>query len=243
MLTAEERERYDRQIMMPEIGEAGQEKLKKAKVLIAGTGGLGSPVALYLAAAGVGTIRLVDHDRVALSNLNRQVIHWDTDKGLKKVDSACDKLESLNPAVKVEGICTTISEKTVERLLKGMDAVVDALDNVPTRFVLNKAAVEKRVPFFHGAVAGFEGRAMTVLPGETACLRCILKGPVPPEKFPVIGVAPAVIGSIQTCEVIKYLVGIGKLLTNELLHYDGMTNEFFRFKVKRNPRCEHCGNL
>ena len=233
MLTAGERERYDRQIMIPEIGEKGQEKLKAARVLIAGAGGLGSPIALYLAAAGVGFLRIVDHDRVSQSNLNRQILHWDIDKGLKKIDSACDKLESLNPSVRVEGICETITEGTVGRWVKDVTVIVDALDNIPTRFVLNKAAVQQGIPFIHGAVEGFEGRAMTILPGETACLRCISRGPVPPEKFPVIGVAPAVIGSLQACEVIKCILGIGTLLTNTLLRYDGMTNEFVRFKVKR----------
>ena len=241
MLTADERERYDRQIMVPEIGEGGQEKLKAARVLIAGAGGLGSPLALYLAAAGVGVIRIVDHDRVSLSNLNRQVLHWDSDKGLKKVDSACEKLESLNPLIKIDGICETIDESSIKRLIRGIDVVIDAMDNVPTRLVLNKAAVEHQLPFFHGAVSGFEGRAMTILPGKTACLRCILRGPIPAEKFPVIGVAPAVIGSIQAAEVIKYIVGAGTLLTDCLLRYDGLTNEFTKFTVRRNPECEHCG--
>ncbi len=242
MLTEAERKRYDRQIMIPEIGEAGQEKLKAARVMIAGAGGLGSPLALYLAAAGLGRLLIVDHDRVSLSNLNRQILHWDTDKGLKKVDSACEKLESLNPAITVEGICETIKEGTVERLVQGVDVVVDAMDNLPTRLVLNKAAVVCCKPLFHGAVSGFEGRAMTVYPGKTACLRCISRGSIPEEKFPVIGVAPAVIGSIQATEVIKHILGVGELLTNVLLHYDGLTNEFLKFRVKRNPHCEHCGN-
>jgi len=241
MLTAGERERYNRQIMIPEVGEEGQEKLKAGRVLIAGAGGLGSPVAMYLAAAGVGFLRIVDHDRVSQSNLNRQILHWDSDKGLKKVDSACEKLESLNPSIRVEGICERITEKTAAKLVDDVNVIVDALDNIPARLVLNKAAVNRGVAFVHGAVDGFEGRAMTILPGETTCLKCISRGAVQPERFPVIGISPAVIGSIQAGEVIKYLVGIGRLLTNELLQFDGLTNEFMRFKVTRNPLCEHCG--
>jgi adenylyltransferase/sulfurtransferase len=243
MLTVDEQERYDRQIMIPEIGEAGQEKLKQARVLIAGAGGLGSPVAFYLAAAGVGTLRIVDHDRVALSNLNRQILHWDSDRGLKKVDSACEKLESLNPKIHVEGMCETIVEGNARELVHGVDMLVDAMDNLSTRFVLNKAALECRIPYFHGAVSGFEGRAMTIIPGKTACLKCVSRGPVPEEKFPVIGVTPAVIGSIQATEVIKFIIGRGDLLTNCLLHYDGLTNEFVKFRLRRNPRCEHCGPM
>ncbi|MCJ7785963.1 MAG: HesA/MoeB/ThiF family protein, partial [Desulfobacterales bacterium] len=214
MLTPSERERYDRQIMIGEIGQEGQEKLKRSRVVIAGTGGLGSPIAIYLTAAGIGTIRVIDHDQVALSNLNRQILHWEEDVGRKKVDSARTKLRNLNSTVEIQAIAETITEENVFGLVDGCDAIVDALDNLPTRYILNRCAIEKNIPFFHGAVNGFEGRAMTVIPGETACLRCMYRGLVPQEKFPVMGVAPAVIGSIQATEVIKYLVGIGKLLTN-----------------------------
>jgi molybdopterin-synthase adenylyltransferase len=243
MLTPDEQERYDRQILIREIGEAGQEKLKRSRVVIAGAGGLGSPIAIYLTVAGVGMIRVIDHDEVALSNLNRQILHWEGDIGRKKADSARAKLRGLNSAVKVEAIAETIGEKNVSRLIEGFDAVVDAMDNMPTRYLLNRCAIEKEIPFFHGAVRGFEGRAMTILPGETACLRCMYRGPVPQEKFPVIGVAPAVIGSIQATEVIKYLTGIGRLLTNRLLIYNGLELSFREFTVKKNPDCDHCGSL
>ncbi|MEI9479500.1 MAG: HesA/MoeB/ThiF family protein, partial [Deltaproteobacteria bacterium] len=185
MLTPSERERYDRQIMIGEIGEEGQEKLKRSRVFIAGAGGLGSPIAIYLTAAGVGTIRMVDHDHVALSNLNRQVLHWEEDVGRKKVDSAREKLRNLNRAVEIEAIAETITEGNVSKLVSGCDVIVDAMDNLPTRYVLNRCAVETGLPFFHGAVNGFEGRVMTVIPGKTACLRCMYRGPVPQEKFPV----------------------------------------------------------
>jgi len=241
MLTADEWQRYDRQILIKEIGEEGQEKLKRAKVLVAGAGGLGSPICLYLAAAGIGMIRIVDHDTIDLSNLNRQILHGTADIGLPKVDSAKDKLALLNAAVKIEAISVAITEDNINRLIKGCDLMVDALDNLPTRYILNKAAIEKGLPFFHGAVRGLEGRAMTIIPGQTPCLRCMYHGDVPKEKFPVIGVTPAVIGSIQATEVIKYLVGMGDLLTGRLLIYDGMSMEFREFKVSKNPQCEHCG--
>ena len=243
MLTPSEIERYDRQIMIGEIGQEGQEKLKGSRVFIAGAGGLGSPIASYLTAAGIGMIRMIDHDQVALSNLNRQILHWEEDIGRKKVDSAKKKLKNLNSAVEIETIGETITEDNVSQLVDGCDVIVDAMDNLPTRYILNRCAIEKNIPFFHGAVNGFEGRVMTIIPGETACLRCMYRGPVPQEKFPVIGVAPAVIGCIQATEVIKYLVGIGKLLINRLLIYNGLEVTFSEFTVNKNPNCDHCGSL
>jgi len=242
MLTKNELERYDRQIIIKGFGEEGQEKLKRAKVIIAGGGGLGSPSSIYLAAAGVGTIRIVDHGSVELSNLNRQVLHWDEDIGRRKVASATEKLKKLNPEIEIEPIEEMITEANVSQLVADFDLIVDAMDNLPTRYLLNKAAIDKNIPFFHGAVYGFEGRAMTIIPGKTACLECIYHGATTPEeKFPVIGVAPAVIGCIQAAEVIKYVVGIGELLTNRLLIYDGLNLKFTELKVKKDPNCEHCG--
>jgi len=244
MLTTDELARYDRQIMIRGFGKEGQEKLKRARVFVAGGGGLGSPSSIYLAAAGVGMIRIVDHDSVELSNLNRQVLHWDKDIGKRKVASAAEKLEKLNQRVKIEAIDERITEANVSQLVSGFDLIVDAMDNLPTRYLLNKAALEKNIPFFHGAAYGFEGRAMTVIPGKTACLECVYHGATTPGgKFPVIGVTPAVIGCIQAVEVIKYIVGIGELLTNKLLIYDGLKMEFTELKVKKDPNCEHCGHL
>jgi molybdopterin/thiamine biosynthesis adenylyltransferase len=243
MLTKEELERYARQIMIRGFGEEGQAKLKLARVFIAGAGGLGSPVSVYLAAAGVGTIRIVDHDTVELSNLNRQILHWDENIGMAKTDSAAEKLKKINPHVKIEAIAATITEANIAQLVAGFDLIVDAMDNLPTRYLLNKTALEKDIPFFHGAVRGFEGRAMTIIPGKTACLNCVYHGAtVPKEKFPVIGVTPAVIGCIQATEVIKYIVGLGELLTNRLLIYDALGMTFAELKVKKDPNCEHCGN-
>jgi adenylyltransferase/sulfurtransferase len=229
--------------MIGEIGQKGQEKLKRSRVVIAGAGGLASPIASYLTAAGIGMIRMIDHDQVALSNLNRQILHWEEDIGRKKVYSARTKLRNLNSAVEIEAIVETITEGNVSQLVEGFDVIVDAMDNLPTRYILNRCAIQKNIPFFHGAVNGFEGRVMTIIPGETACLRCMYRGPVPQEKFPVIGVAPAVIGIIQATEVIKHLVGIGKLLTNRLLIYDGLKVTFSEFTVDKNPNCDHCGSL
>jgi len=243
MLTINELERYDRQIMIADIGKEGQEKLKRARVFIAGAGGLGSSAAIYLTVAGVGIIRVVDHDSVELSNLNRQILHWDEDVGKKKASSAREKLKKINHEVKVEAIEEAITEANVFQLIAGFDVIVDAMDNLPTRYLLNKAAIEKNIPFFHGAVYGFEGRAMTIIPGKTACLRCVYRGDIPKEKFPVIGVTPAVIGCIQATEVIKYIVGIGELLKNRLLIYDGLDMKFTEFKVKKDPQCEHCGHV
>jgi adenylyltransferase/sulfurtransferase len=243
MLTRDELERYDRQIMIQGFGQEGQEKLKRAKVFIAGAGGLGSAVATYLTAAGVGVIRIVDHDKVELSNLNRQVLHWDEDIGKGKAGSATEKLRKLNPEVEIETIEEMITKANISRLVAGFDLIVDAMDNLPARYLLNKVALDKNIPFFHGAVYGFEGRAMTIIPGKTACLRCVYRGVIPEEKFPVIGVTPAVIGCIQATEVIKYLVGIGQLLTNRLLVYDGLNMKFTEFRLKKDPNCEHCGQL
>ena len=243
MLTINELERYDGQIMLANIGKKGQEKLKKTRVFIAGTGGLGSPLAIYLTAAGVGKICVVDHDRVELSNLNRQILHWDEDVGKKKAASATEKLKKINHEVKIEAIEETITDTNVFQLIADFDVIVDAMDNLPTRYLLNKAAIEKNIPFFHGAVYGFEGRAMTIIPGKTACLGCVYRRDIPKEKFPVIGVTPAVIGCIQAAEVIKYIVEIGELLKNRLLIYDGLDMKFTEFKVKKDPQCEYCGHV
>jgi molybdopterin-synthase adenylyltransferase len=242
MLTKSELERYDRQIQLPQVGIEGQKKIKQARILIAGAGGLGSPSALYLSAAGVGTIGIVDHDVVELSNLNRQILHWDADLGKAKPISAAEKLQKLNRGITVTAIEETITETSVSRILTDFDMVIDAMDNLASRYILNKAALEKNIPLFHGAVYGLEGRAMTVIPGETACLRCVYRGAVPEKRFPVFGTTPAVIGCIQATEAIKYIVGAGELLKNRLLIYDGLSMSFSELEIKRDPHCEHCGD-
>jgi len=236
-------ERYDRQMIIDGFGEEGQKKLKEASIFIAGAGGLGSPAAIYLAAAGVGRLRIVDRDKVDLTNLNRQILHWDKDVGRVKVESAADKLRMLNQDVRIESIEATINEENAFDLVEDCDLIVDALDNFPTRYLLNKVALEKKIPFVHGGVFGFEGRAMTVVPGKSACFRCLYKKGALGFKFPVVGVTPGIIGCIQATEAIKYIVGIGKLLTNRLLVYDGLSMTFSKMKLKKDPDCEDCGRI
>jgi len=244
MLTVAELERYDRQILLDEIGPTGQEKLKQAKVFICGAGGLGSPAALYLVAAGIGALKIIDHDRVSLSNLNRQILHGDSDVDRFKVNSARDCLKRLNPRVTIETRTETLTADNAAGLVAGSDVIIDALDNLDTRSILNRAAMNLCIPLIHGAVNGFEGRALTILPGRSACLRCMHTGPLPPSgKFPIIGVTPAVIGAIQATEAIKLLLGIGDLLLDRLIVYDGLTLRWTEFKVKMNPDCDHCGHL
>jgi adenylyltransferase/sulfurtransferase len=238
MLTHEETERYQRQILL--FGDKGQQALKDSAVLIAGAGGLGSPVAYYLAVAGVGHIRIVDHDRVERSNLNRQILHREQDIGVPKVDSAQEKLEEMNPDIAIDARKTTIDARTIPALLKGVDVIVDAMDNYPTRYILNRAAVHRRIPLMHGAIHGFCGQATTIIPGESACLRCLFPHPPPPERFPVVGVAPGIIGLIQAHEALKYLLGIGTLLENRLLLWDGLSCTIEEIPFARNPGCEDC---
>ncbi len=243
MLSKEEIQIYDRQIMIPELGIEGQEKLKKARIFIAGAGGLGSPVTFYLAAAGVGTIIIADNDTVEASNLNRQVLHWKKNVGDKKTESAREKISLLNNFINVETVYKTLTEKNIIDLTEECDAIVDAMDNIVTRFALNKAAIELNIPLFHGAVSGMEGRATTIIPGKTACIGCIYRQDVTSSKFPVLGVTPGLIGIIQATEVIKYITGIGELLKNRLLIYDGMELNFKEFKLSRNPECTECNKV
>lgn len=238
MLSKRELARYKRQILIPEWTQSGQENLKKARILVAGAGGLGSAILTYLAVAGVGEIRVIDGDIVELSNLNRQVLHSDKDIGRSKVDSAKEKLEALNPDISVEAIKEIITKDNVFELV-GDYPIVDAMDNLPTRLLLNRVAVKKNLPLFHGAVYGFEGRATTVIPGKTACLRCLYQGVIP-GKTPVVGVTPAVIGCIQATEVIKYILGTGELLADRLLIYDGLSMRFSEVKLKKDLNCSEC---
>ena len=241
MLSPDEMVRYQRQITIPGLGEAGQEKLKKARAFIAGAGGLASPLAIYLAAAGVGTLRIVDGDTVELGNLNRQILHWTRDIGRHKIDSAAEKLRALNPEVEIETVRETIDDANIADLCSGFDFIMDAVDNLPTRYILNRAAVKKKVPIFHGAISGFEGRAMTILPGRSACLMCLYRGVVVSSKTPVIGVTPGIIACIQATEAIKYITGIGQLLVNRFLVYDGLNMRFTEIKVVQDPHCKECG--
>jgi molybdopterin/thiamine biosynthesis adenylyltransferase len=239
MLSDRELARYNRQIMISGWGNEGQERLRKAKVVVAGAGGLGSVILIYLAAAGVGHIRVIDSDKVDITNLNRQVLYTDKDVGREKALAAKERLESLNSDIRVEAMVSVISEENASDLVADCP-IVDAMDNLPTRYLLNRVAVRRKLPLFHGAVYAWEGRATTIIPEKTPCLQCLYQG-VLPGKPPVVGVTPAVIGCIQATEVIKYLLGVGELLTGRLLIYDGLAMRFNEMKVKRDPDCPECG--
>jgi len=239
MLSQRELDRYKRQILL--FGEEGQEKLKKSKIFIAGAGGLGCPISIYLAVAGVGTITLADMDVVDQTNLNRQILHYDRDIGKKKTSSAGEKLREINPDIRVKVIDTTIDETNVLSLAGSADGIVDAMDNFPTRYLLNEAAITKNIPLFHGAIRGLYGQATTILPGVTPCLRCIFPSAPPKEVFPVVGVTPGLIGMVQATEVLKYLTHEGRLLTDRLFLWDGLEARAEEICVERNPACPVCG--
>lgn len=238
MLTDSEKSRYSRQIRL--FGEAGQEKLKDTSVFIAGAGGLGSVVSIYLAAAGFGKIRIVDCDSVESSNLNRQVLHWSDDVGRNKADSARETLQGINPQIEVEAFAETINEDSINRLLQGCDLIMDAMDNFPTRYLLNKAALRHKIPLFHGAICGLQGQATTILPGRTACLRCVFPRAPPATTFPALGSTCGVIGSIQVTEAVKYVIGSGELLENRLLLWDGLAAGMDEVAFPRDPDCQDC---
>jgi adenylyltransferase/sulfurtransferase len=229
--------------MIPGFGEKAQLRLKKATALIAGLGGLGSPLALYLAAAGVGHLKLVDMDNVELSNLNRQVLHWDEDIGESKVDSATQKVQRINLTTRVEGFNLAIDEKNVFGLAENCDIILDAMDNFAVRYLLNAAAIAHRVPLIHGAVYGYEGRLASVVPGKTACLECIYPLAPPQGVFPVLGTTPGVIALLQATEAIKSLTGAGVVLENDMLIYDGEMMKFDKVRIARNPRCTSCAGI
>jgi len=239
MLTENELKRYERQIRV--FGADGQERLKNAKVFVAGAGGLGSAISIYLAAAGIGRIRIVDHEKIELSNLNRQILHCDEDVGREKAASAEEKLKKINPDVSLEAISETIEENNVLELVDDFDLIVDAMDNFHTRYLLNRTAIVKNIPFFHGAINGLYGQATTIIPGKTACLRCIFPEPPPSMTFPVVGATCGVIGCIQVTEIVKYIVKMGSSLENRLLLWDGLNAKIDEIEIERNPSCEDCG--
>ena len=239
MLTENELKRYERQIRI--FGADGQERLKNAKVFVAGAGGLGSAISIYLAAAGIGRIRIVDHEKIELNNLNRQILHWDEDIGREKAASAEEKLKKINPDVSLEAISETIEENNVLELVGDFDLIVDAMDNFHTRYLLNRTAIVKNIPFFYGAINGLYGQATTIIPGKTACLRCIFPEPPLSMTFPVVGATCGVIGCIQVTEIVKYIVKMGSSLENRLLLWDGLNAKIDEIEIERNPSCEDCG--
>ena len=242
--TNEQLERYSRHIILKEIGVKGQKKLLNAKVLIIGAGGLGAPAALYLAAAGVGTIGIVDADVVDLSNLQRQVIHTTDDIGKKKVDSAAQTMRQINPDITVNTYHEYVSSQNILKLIEDYDFILDGTDNFPAKFLINDACVMAKKPFSHAGIIRFKGQLTTVIPGESPCYRCIFRDPPPKDAVPtckqagVIGAMGGVIGSLQAMEAIKYITGAGELLTGYLLTYDALTMEFR--KIKLPPRGKGC---
>jgi adenylyltransferase/sulfurtransferase len=240
-LTDRERERYDRQIILPGWGEEAQQRIKDATLFIAGAGGLGSAVIYYLAAAGAGSMRLCDDGEVELSNLNRQILHGEGDIGRKKVLSAREGVERINSEVRAEVLDARIDEGSVEGLVAGSDLIVDCLDNFETRYVLNRFAVQKGLPMVHAGVYGMSGQITFLHSPNTPCLRCIFPEAPPPEKFPVVGATAAVIGSLEALEVLKYLSGTGVLLKNRLLVWEGDIMRFEEIAVQVSPGCPECG--
>ncbi len=239
--------RYSRHIILEQMGGAGQEKLLGSKVLIIGAGGLGSPAAMYLAAAGVGTLGLVDADDVDLTNLQRQIIHHTPDVGTPKVDSAKAKLEVINPDVNVRTHPVWAKAANLRPIVREYDFVIDGTDNFAAKFLINDACILEGKPFSHGGILRFDGQLLTVLPGKTTCYRCIFDSPPPANAVPscsqagVLGVLPGVIGSLQATEAVKYLLGLGDLLTDTLLTYNALKMEFRKVQMRRNPDCPICG--
>lgn len=247
IFTPEQARRYSRHIIMPQIGGVGQRKLLDAKVLLIGAGGLGSPAALYLAAAGVGTMGIVDFDRVDISNLQRQLLHRNQDIGRPKVDSAADTIHAVNPDISVIKLPVALRSDNALDILKDFDIVVDGSDNFPTRYLVNDACVMLGKPCVHGSIFLFEGQASTFVPGK-GCYRCLYPTPPPPGMVPscaeagVLGVLPGIVGSIQAVETIKLILGLGTPLAGRLLMFDALDMDFRQVKVRRNPNCPVCGD-
>ena len=246
-LNEQQIERYSRHIILEQVGGAGQEKLLSSSVLIIGAGGLSAPAGLYLAAAGVGTIGIVDGDNVDLSNLQRQVIHHTTDVGVEKIKSAEAKMLAINPDVKVKTYRQWAKADNIREIIRDYDFVVDGTDNFAAKFLVNDACYFEKIPFSHAGILRFDGQLLTVLPGETTCYRCIFDGPPPANAVPscsqagVLGVLAGVIGSLQATEAIKFLLGLGDLLTGMLLTYNALSMDFRKVQLNRNPDCPLCG--
>ena len=245
--TAEQLNRYSRHFLLPEVGEEGQAKLLDAKVLLIGAGGLGSPTAFYLAAAGVGTIGIVDHDTVDLSNLQRQILHTAERVGMPKVESARETLQALNPDVHVIGYQERLSSENVMRLFADYDVIVDGCDNFPTRYLVNDACVMLGKPNVHGSIFQFEGQAAVFYPGKGPCYRCLFPEPPPPGAAPscaeagVLGVLPGLVGCVQALETIKLILGAGKPLIGRMVYFYTLSMELRIHKLRKDPNCPVCG--
>ncbi len=242
-LSPEEALRYHRQVILPEIGEEGQRKLRESRVFLAGLGGLGSVSAYYLAAAGVGHLKVVDKDRVELGNLNRQLLHFTGDIGVSKADSAKKKLQSLNPHCRVEALHDEFSEDNGGLLVGDAHLIVDGTDNLKTRKILNRVSLKKKIPFFFGGVDGFTGMATTFMPGKTPCFECLFPDGTPDKGPPgVLGPLPGIIGALQALAVINFLVGLKNgLLAGRMLYVEGATMNFKMIEMGKNDQCRVCG--
>jgi len=241
-LTEEDLIRYDRQILFPPFGEEGQRKLRQSHVVIAGVGGLGSPAAIYLASAGIGKLTLVDSDAVELSNLNRQILYGEADIGKLKVDAAAQRLQAINSTVDISTAAVVLTAQNMTELLHGGDVVIDCLDTMEARFILNEGCVKGGIPLIHGGIHGMLGEITTIIPGQTPCLACIFPREVEGKKpFPVFGCTPALIASLQVMEVIKLLVGFGELLVGKMLYVNGEAMEFVQAPLQKNKACRVCG--
>ena len=239
--TEEELKRYNRQMMMEGWGEETQERIKNSTVFVAGAGGLGSPVSIYLAVAGVGNIRVCDFDSPDWSNLNRQILHNHGRIGINKAVSAKQTLEELNPHITVTAFTDKIVEENVDELVGNADLILDCMDNFPTRYLLNESALRKKIPMVHGSIWGLDGRLTFIQSPETPCLRCYFPESPPKEVFPVLGATPGVIGSLQAMETLKFLTGVGDLLKGKLLLFDGEDMSLTMLNLKHLPGCPDCG--
>jgi len=240
-LSEQDRERYHRHMMIAGWGEAGQERVKSARVFVAGAGGLGSPTSIYLAVAGVGRLSICDCDSPELSNLNRQILHNDSRIGMNKAQSAKLTLSELNPTIEVTAIEDRIEADNVDELVGDANIIVDCMDNFPTRYLLDECAIRRGIPFVHASVWGLEGRLTFIHSPDTPCLRCIFPVAPPREVFPVLGAAPGVIGCLQAVETLKYLTGVGENLKNQLLIWSGLDASFETFPVAKKADCPVCG--
>jgi len=240
--SGDELKRYHRQMLIDGWGEAAQEKLKKSTVFIAGAGGLGSPVAIYLAVAGIGHLKICDFDNLDLTNLNRQILHDHARIGINKAVSGKITIERMNPDIEVTAIQEMIVAENVDDLIANSDIIVDCLDNFPARYILNESAIRKGIPLVYGSIKGMEGMLSFVQSPETPCLRCLFPEALLGEVFPVVGAAPGVIGSLQALETIKYLTGIGTTIKGKLIVWDGGKTEFRTLNARKDPDCLTCGD-
>ena len=245
--TDEQLDRYARHILLKEMDLDGQQRLFDSKVLIIGAGGLGCPAGLYLAGSGIGTIGIVDNDVVELSNIHRQIAHFTKDVKVPKVDSMAEKMQAINPDLNIISHKLFVNSENINEVIQGYDFVLDGTDNFSAKFLINDACVMQNIPYSHGGILRFTGQAMTIVPGQSACLRCIFREPPPPNLIPtclesgVLGPVVGILGTIQATETLKFITGVGEVLANQLLSYEAKAMDFRKTKVKKDKNCPLCG--